>query len=135
MPCGETQGVVNDILIVIMMRGKDYISFLNVAGAVSSILALLLALSQNVTIALVIKSLVAIVFFIASTGTLGAFAHILNKKFIKKNYWPYHLFYWLVLGMAIIFISLIISAISYLLTSGLVQLFIGSIDDIRAGRI
>ena len=36
---------------------------------------------------------------------------------------------------AIIFISLIISAISYLLMSGLVQLFIGSIDDIRAGRI
>lgn len=122
-------------LLVIMMRGKDYMSFLNVAGAVSSILALLLALSQNVTIALVIKSLVAIVFFIASTGTLGAFAHILNKKFIKIDYWPYHLFYWLVLGMAIIFISLIISAISYLLTSGLVQLFIGSIDDIRAGRI
>lgn len=117
------------------MRGKDYISFLNVAGAVSSILALLLTLSQNVTIALVIKSLVAIVFFIASTGTLGAFAHNFNKKFIKTDYWPYHLFYWLVLGMAIIFISLIISAISYLLTSGLVQLFIGSIDDIGAGRI
>lgn len=44
------------------MRGKEYISFINVAGAVSSILALVLTLSQNVTIAFVIKSLVAIVF-------------------------------------------------------------------------
>ena len=117
------------------MKGKDYLFFLNVAGAVSSILALLLTLSQNVTIAFVIKALVSIVFFIATTGTLGAFAYSINKRIIKSEYWPYHLLYWMILGMAIIFISLIISAISYLLTSGLVQLFIGSMDDIRAGRI
>lgn len=117
------------------MRGKDYISFLNVAGAVSSILALLLTLSQNVTIAIVLKSLVAIVFFIASSGTLGAIAYNLNKNYIKTDYWPYHLFYWLVLGMAIIFVSLIISSISYLLMSGLIQLFTGFIDDIKTGHI
>lgn len=117
------------------MRGKDYISFLNVAGAISSILALLLTLAQNVTIALVIKSLVSIVFFIATTGTLGAFADNLNKKYIKSDYWPFHLLYWLVLGMAILFTSLMIAAISYLLTSGLVQLFTGCINDFKAGRI
>ena len=117
------------------MCGRDYISFLNVAGAISSILALLLTLSQNVTIALVIKSFVSIVFFIATTGTLGAFAYNLNKKFVKSSYWPYHLFYWLVLGMAILFVSLIIASIGYLLTTGLLQIFTSCINDIKAGRI
>ena len=116
------------------MFEKKYMSFLNVAGAVSSILALIVTLSQNVTIALVLKSLVAIVFFIASTGTLGAIAHNLRKKFIKTDYWPYHLFYWLILGMAIIFVSFLISSLSYLLTAGLVQLFTGFIDDIKDGH-
>lgn len=114
------------------MQGKDYISFLNVAGAVCSILALLLTLSQNVTIAFVIKSFVAIVFFIATTGTLGAVAHNLNKWLIKSEYWPYHLLYWLVFGMAIIFVSLMIASIGYLLSSGLVQIFTGFIHDIKS---
>ena len=67
------------------MKGKDYLAFLNVAGAVSSILALVLTLSQNATIAFAIKALVSVVFFIATTGTLGAFAYSLNKKFIKSE--------------------------------------------------
>lgn len=117
------------------MRGKDYISFLNVAGAVSSILALVLTLSQNVTIALVIKSLVAIVFFIATTGTLGALAHRLNKVFVTTDYWPCHLLYWLVLGMAIIFVSFIVSSIGYMLTAFLIDLFISFIDSINKGYI
>ena len=117
------------------MKGKDYLAFLNVAGAVSSILALLLTLSQNVTIALVIKALVSIVFFIAAAGTLGAFAYNINKRFIKSEYWPYHLLYWLILGMAIIFLSLLIATISYMLTAVLVQLFVDTIGDIQTGRI
>lgn len=117
------------------MSGKDYISFLNVAGAVSSILALVLTLSQNVTIAFVIKSLVAIVSFIATTGTLGALAHRLNKVLVTTDYWPYHLLYWLVLGMAIIFASLVISSIGYMLTTLLIDLFISFIDSINKGYI
>lgn len=115
---------------IIGMRGKEYISFLNIAGAICSILALLLTLSRNVTIALVLKSLVAIVFFIATAGTLGNFAYSLNTKIIKTDYWPYHLLYWLVLGMAIIWMSYMISSLGYIFTSGLIQLFTGSIDDI-----
>lgn len=46
-----------------VIKGKDYLSFLNVAGAVCSILALLLTLSQNVTIAFVIKALSISIFF------------------------------------------------------------------------
>ena len=117
------------------MKGKDYLAFLNVAGAVSSILALLLTLSQNVTIAFVIKALVSIVFFIATTGTFGAFAYNINKRFIKSEYWPYHLLYWMILGMAIVFFSLIIASISYMLTTGLIQIFLGMINDIQAGHI
>lgn len=117
------------------MKGKDYLAFLNVAGAVSSILALVLTLSQNATIAFVIKALVSVVFFIATTGTLGAFAYSLNKKIIKSEYWPYHLLYWMVMGMAIIFASLIIASIGYLLTAALVQIFAGMIKDVQVGRI
>ena len=117
------------------MKGKDYLAFLNVAGAVSSILALVLTLSQNATIAFVIKALVSVVFFIATTGTLGAFAYSLNKKFIKSEYWPYHLLYWMILGMAIIFASLVIASFGYMLTSGFVQIFLGMINNIQAGRI
>lgn len=117
------------------MKGKDYLAFLNVAGAVSSILALVLTLSQNATIAFVIKALVSVVFFIATTGTIGAFAYNLNKKFIKSEYWPYHLLYWMILGMAIIFASLVIASFGYMLTSGFVQIFLGMINDIQAGRI
>ena len=117
------------------MKGKDYLAFLNVAGAVSSILALLLTLSMNVTIAFVIKALVSVVFFIATTGTLGNFAYNINKRFIKSDYWPYHLLYWMILGMAIIFISLIIASISYMLTTGLIQIFSSIIKDIQAGHI
>lgn len=117
------------------MKGKDYLAFLNVAGAVSSILALVLTLSQDATIAFVIKALVSVVFFIATTGTLGAFAYSLNKRFVKSEYWPYHLLYWMAMGMAIIFTSLVIASFGYMLTSGLVQIFSGIINDIQAGRI
>ena len=117
------------------MKGKDYLALLNIAGAVCSILALLLTLSQNVTIAMVLKSLVAIVFFIATTGTLGAFAYNLNKRFIKSEYWPYHLLYWLVLGMAIIFASLLIAAISYMLTTALVDMFTSIIRSVQVGNM
>lgn len=115
------------------MKGKDYLAFLNLAGAVSSILALLLTLSQNVTFAIIIKSLVAIVFFIATAGTLGGFAYSLRKKIIKSDYWPYHLLYWLILGMSIIFIALLVAASSYLLTTGLIHMFTDVIDDINNG--
>lgn len=118
-----------------VMKGKDYLSFLNVAGAVCSILALLLTLSQNVTIAFVIKALGAIVFFIATTGTLGALAYSLNKRSIKSEYWPYHLLYWMTLGMAIIFLSLVIASVSYMLTSALIQIFADLMNEIQAGRI
>ena len=47
------------------MQGKDYLSFLNIVGAVSSILALLLTLSQNDTFAIALKVFVAIVFFLS----------------------------------------------------------------------
>lgn len=117
------------------MKGKNYLAFLNIAGAVCSILALLLTLSQNVTIAMVLKSLVAIVFFIATTGTLGAFAYNLNKWFIMSEYWPYHLLYWLVLGMAIIFTSLLIAVISYMLTTALIDMFADVIHCIQVGNI
>ena len=104
-------------------------------GGVCSILALLLTLSQNVTIAMVLKSLVAIVFFIATTGTLGAFAYNLNKRFIKSEYWPYHLLYWLVLGMAIVFASLFIAAISFNTTKVLMDMFSDVIQGVRFGKI
>ncbi len=126
---------IEDIRIIIAMKSKEYLAFLNVAGAVSSILALLLTLSQNVTIAFMIKALVSIVFFIATTGTLGAFAYNLNKRFIKSEYWPYHLLYWMILGMTIIFFSLIIASVSYMLTTALVQIFAGMINDIQTGYI
>ena len=116
------------------MKGKDYLAFLNIAGAVSSILALLVTLSQNVTIAMVLKSLVAIVFFIATTGTLGAFAYNLNKRSIKSEYWPYHLLYWLVLGMAIVFASLFVAAISFNTTKVLMDLFSDIIHSIQGGK-
>lgn len=117
------------------MKGKDYLAFLNVAGAVCSILALVLTLSQNATVAFVIKALVSIVFFIATAGTLGAFAYSLNKKYIKSEYWPYHLLYWLTLGMAIIFASLVIASIGYILTEALVLIFAGVMKDIQIGHI
>lgn len=117
------------------MKGKDYLAFLNLAGAVCSILALLLTLSQNVTIAIVLKSLVAIVFFIAMIGTLGAFAYNLRKRFIKSEYWPYHLLYWLVLGMAIIFASLFIAAISFNTTKVLMDLFADIIQSVQVGKM
>ena len=117
------------------MKGKDYLSFLNIAGAVCSILALLLTLSQNVTIAMVLTSLVAIVFFIATTGTLGAFAYNLNRRFIKSEYWPYHLLYWLILGMAIVFVSMFIAAVSYNTTTALMDMFASIIQSVRVGNI
>lgn len=117
------------------MKGKDYLAFLNIAGAICSILALLLTLSQNVTIAMVLKSLMAIVFFIATTGTLGAFAYNLNKRFIKSEYWPYHMLYWLILGMAIIFASLFIAAISYNATTALMDMFTSIIHSVQVGNM
>lgn len=117
------------------MKGKDCLFFLNVAGAVSSILALLLTLSQNVTIAMVLKSLVAIVFFIATTGTLGSFAYNLNKRFIKSEYWPYHLLYWLVLGMAIVYVSLFMAVISYNTTKALMDMFSDVIQSVQVGKM
>jgi len=113
------------------MKGKDYLAFLNLAGAVSSILALLLTLSQNVTFAIVIKSLVAIVFFIATIGTLGRFAYLFNKEIIKSNYWPYHLLYWLIIGMLIIILALIVADLSYQLTTVLIGLFSSTIVDVK----
>ena len=117
------------------MKGKDYLAFLNIAGAICSILALLLTLSQNVTIAMVLKSLIAIVFFIATTGTLGAFAYNLNKRFIKSEYWPYHMLYWLILGMTIIFASLFIAAISYNATTALMDMFTSIIHSVQVGNM
>lgn len=116
------------------MKGKDYLAFLNVAGAVCSILALLLTLSKNVTIALVLKSLVVIVFFIATAGTLAAFAYNLNKKYLKSDYWPYHLLYWLGLGMVILILSMMISGISYGVTTLIFDFFSLIFDCIKDGN-
>jgi hypothetical protein len=41
----------------------------------------------------------------------------------------------MILGMAIIFASLVIASFGYMLTSGFVQIFLGMINDIQAGRI
>lgn len=116
------------------MTGKDYLAFLNLAGAVCSILALILTLSQNVTMAIVIESLVAVVFFIATAGTLGAFARKLEKWIIGTSYWPYHLLFWMILGMAIAFASLMIASIGYMLTAGFIHMFTGAIQDINHGN-
>ena len=64
----------------VLMTGKDYLAFFNIAGAMSSILALILTLSQNLTVAIVMESVVAVAFFIATVGTLGAFAFKFEKK-------------------------------------------------------
>jgi hypothetical protein len=117
------------------MKGKDYLVFINIAGAVCSILALFLTLSQNMTIAIVLKSLVAIVFFIATAGTIGAFAYSLNKKFIKSDYWPYHLLYWLIIGMTILFVSLFVAAVSYNTTTVLLEMFTSIIHSVQVGTI
>lgn len=117
------------------MKSIYYLDFLNIAGSVSSILALLLTLSQNVTIAVILKSLVAIVFFIATTGTLGYIAYNLNKRFIKSDYWSFHLLYWLVSVMLIIFISLFVAAISYNAATALIEMFTSIIHSIQAGYI
>ena len=115
------------------MTGKDYLAILNLAGAVSSILALMLTLSQNVTMAVVIESLIAVVFFIATAGTLGAFAHKIEKH-IKTSYWPYHLLFWMVFGMAIIFVSLMVASIGYMLTTAFIYMFTGAIQEINQGH-
>ena len=59
------------------MNTKDYLLFLNVAGSVCSILALMLTLSQNITFALCVEALIAVAFFIATAGTLGAWTLVL----------------------------------------------------------
>lgn len=53
------------------MQGQDYLSFLNIAEAVSSILALLLTLSQNATFAVALKVFVAIFFCCLRRSTCG----------------------------------------------------------------
>lgn len=116
------------------MTGKDYLAFLNIAGAVCSILALMLTLSQNVTMAIVIESFIAVIFFIATVGTLGAFARKFEKWIIGTSYWPYHLLFWMILGMAIAFASLIIASIGYMFTAGFIHLFTGAIRDINQGH-
>lgn len=117
------------------MTGKDYLTFLNIAGVVCSILALMLTLSQNVTMAIVVESLVAVVFFIATAGTLGAFAHKFEKWIIVTSYWPYHLLFWMAFGMAIAFASFIIASIGYMFTAGFIHMFTEAIRDINQGHV
>ncbi len=117
------------------MKGKDYLAFLNLAGAVSSILALLLTLSQNVTFAIIIKSLVAILFFIATVGTLGGVAYSFSKKIVKSDYWPCHLSYWLFWGMIIVIIAFFVALFAYMISSWFVYLFNSAIDEIKNGDL
>ena len=112
-------------------RGKDYISYINIGGAVSSILALLLTLSQNDSFAFVLKSLVAIAFFIATAGTLGMFSYRFRKWLIVVPKWPYVFLYWLVIGMGIAFVSLLFAVIGYFLINSFIYLFSTAIHDIQ----
>lgn len=116
------------------MSAKDYLLFLNVAGSVCSILALLLTLSQNVTFALCVEALIAVAFFIATAGTLGALAYKLEKTFIKDDYWPYHWLFWLVFGMAIAFASLMVASAGFMFAAGFIHLGISAIHDFKAGN-
>ena len=59
-------------------------------------------------------------FFVASAGVFGAGANYLRRIWIKSTYWPYHLFFWLVSGMLICFISALVAAVSYVAVSGLI---------------
>ncbi len=123
------------------MNRKDYLSFLNVAGSVSSILALLLTLSTNVTFALGIEILVAIAFFIATSGVLGGYAYRLNKWLINSNKWMidgdnmcYHLLFWLVSGLLIICISAFFSAIGFYVTRSILDIGIEIIISLKTGE-
>lgn len=116
------------------MSTKDYMLFLNVAGSVCSILALMLTISQNVTFALCVEALIAVVFFIATAGTLGALAYKLERVFIKENYWPFHLLFWLTFGLAIAFASLMVASAGFMFTAGFIHLGISAIHDFKAGN-
>lgn len=113
------------------MQGRDYLSFLNMAGAVSSILALLLTLSQNATFSIALKVFVAIVFFVASAGVFGAGAYYLRRIWIKSTYWPFLLLFWLVSGMLICFISALVAAVSYFAVDSLIYLFKSAVENIN----
>lgn len=113
------------------IRGKDYIAYVNIAGAVSSILALLLTLSQNVSFAFVIEALVAIAFFIATAGTLILLACRLKKWLKLDSKWPYVFLFWLIIGMGIAFAALIFAALGYFFTNSFVYLFSTAIQDIK----
>ena len=114
------------------MRGKDYIAYVNIAGAVSSILALLLTLSQNDSFAFVLKLLVAIAFFIATAGTLGVFACRFKRWLITDPKWPYVFLFWLVIGMGIAFASLLFAVIGFFLMDTFIFLFSSAIHDIKS---
>lgn len=115
------------------MRGKDYVAFLNVAGAVCSILALLLTLSQNVTFALVVEALFAVAFFIGAAGLLGGYALKLNRWLYISN-WYTNMLYWLVLGLGIVFLSAIVASLGFMATRGLLDIGLDAIEGLKNGK-
>ena len=115
------------------MNGKDYVAILNVTGAVCSILALLLTLSQNVTFALVVEALISIAFFIGTAGVLGGYALKFNRWLYIK-YWYSHLLYWLVLGLGIVFLSSLVAAVGFMSTSAILNLGLDAIEGLKSGK-
>ena len=110
---------------------KDFLIFLNIAGAVSSILALMLTVAQNADLAFIIKALFSVLFFIAAFGTCLAIFKELCAKIIKRDYWPYYLLFWLVVGSLIIIISFIIASLGLLIITGFIQIGSGIVNDIK----
>lgn len=118
-----------------MMNKREYLSYLNVAGAISSILALFLTISQNNSFAFIIKVLVAISFFVATAGTLAAWANWLRVRIIKEPKWSYNMLFWLLAAALIISVSFAVASVSFILTSGCFQLWRDMIQSIKSGVI
>jgi len=120
------------------MKSNNYLAYLNIAGALSSILALILTLAQNETVTNIIEYCVSVVFFVAVMGFLISLAKKLKmylSKFFSFDYWSINLLYKCVAGVIILFASFIGGVLGYLFSSWFFYMFNSFVESVKGGLI